>query len=194
MERFFDALDISSNIQRGLAAIQSIRGIPAAVMLVCLAVMNWFAIWPLVWYFDIDATREFSQTWAQTIIPTLPGYYAANIAWVVVAISLFPTFCEMFASRFARYGFILAGWLVFASASFDLVTDWPRAEQFTAPHTDIFAPLGFLSAPAFWLYRAVWLVMGSFGFEAWLAVTTILCFALLLNVFIGQRRARGEVA
>lgn len=191
MERIFDALDISSNIQRGLNAINSLYGIPAGVMLVCIAGMNWFAIWPLCWYFDIDATRTFAEDWSRIILPSLPAYYAASIGAVVAAISLFPTFCEMFASRLARYGFVLASWLVFASAAFDLVTDWPRVRDFTAPHNDIFAPLGFLSAPAFWLYRAAWLVMGSFGFEAWLAVTTILCFALVLRIFIAPRRVGG---
>ncbi len=37
----------------------------------------------------------------------------------MLALSLFPTFCEIFASWLARYGFILASWLVFASAAFD---------------------------------------------------------------------------
>ncbi len=192
MDRFFDALDISSNIQRGLAAIQSLSGIPALVMLICLAAMNYFAIWPLCWYFDIDATRSFSADWAAIIVPTLPMHYAERIGTVVMALSLFPTFCEMFASRLARYGFALASWLVYGSAAFDMVTDWPRTAAFTAMHEPLFAPMGMLATPAFYTYRAVILVMGSFGFEAWIAVTTILCVALLLKVFV--RPTRGARA
>lgn len=188
MDRFFDALDISSNIQRGLKAIESLSGIPALVMLLCLAGMNYFAIWPLCWYFDIDATRSFSADWANIIIPTLPMVYADKIGTVVMALSLFPTFCEMFASRLARYGFVLAGWLVYASAAFDMVTDWPRAKEFTAAHEAAFDPMGPLALPAFWSYRAGMLVMGSFGFEAWIAVTSIVCVALLLKVFIRPSR------
>ena len=190
MDRFFDALDISSNIQRSLKAIDGLYGIPALVMMVCLIAMNYWAIWPLAWFFDFDATRSFAETWASIIIPSLPAHYAGRIGGIVLALSLFPTFCEMFASRLARYGFVLAGWLVFASAAFDLVTDWPRAQQFTAPHEFLFAPLGWLAGPAFWLYRAAVLVMGSFGFEAWLAVTSIVCFALLLKVFIVHKTKR----
>lgn len=191
MDKFFDSLDISSNIEKGLKAVNGMRGIPAGVMATCFTLMNYWAIWPLVWYFDYDATRSYVTDGVAVIAPSLPGVYVVSVGSVVMALSLFPTFCEMFASRLARFGFTLAGWLVYASAAFDLVTDWPRVRAFTAAHEAAFSGWGWLATPLFWLYRAGMLVMGSFGFEAWLAVTVVLTGALLLQMFIKSKPARS---
>jgi hypothetical protein len=193
---FWDAIDVSSNIRRGLAAVRGINGFPALVLMFALGGINFGLFW-LVWTFDISSTLDWSDHAAQTIATmtdtasvAVMGQYAG---YVVLALTLMPTLVELFGSIFAKQQIVFASALVFCFSLFDMITDWPRVVTFFDAFTGAAftgGPLGWL---AFYLLRIAWLFMASFGFEALLVVFTVCMVALLLQFAIG-RAPRGRLA
>jgi hypothetical protein len=193
---FWDAIDVSTNIKRGLTAIRGISGLPALILFAALAGINFGLFW-LVWTFDIASTLDWSDqaankiaSMSNTSAAPMMGQYAG---YVVLALTLLPTLTELFGSIFAKAQIVFASWLVFAFSLFDMLTDWPRVVEFFDGFTmaaDGGGPLGWL---AFYALRIVWLFMASFGFEALLVVFAVCMVALLLQ-FSASRKGGAAAA
>lgn len=180
MNAFFDAIDLSTNLERGLRAVRPVTGLPALILAIALSLIC-AALVPLVWYFDIGATVDWTASAIDTILPTLPAQLAELATLFVLAITVLPTLVELFGSRFALIGIRVAAGLVYAFSLFDAVTDWPRASAFVDAYAGAFARLGLLATPALWLARILFLFLASFGFELLLIIFAICAMALFLN-------------
>lgn len=190
---FWDAIDVSANIRRGLVAVHGVGGLPALILMLALGGINYGLFW-LVWTFDISSTLDWSNTAAETIAAmtdtasvAVVGQYAG---YVVLALTLMPTLVELFGSIFAKQQIVFASALVFTFSLFDMITDWPRVVQFFDAFTGAAergGPLGWL---AFYMLRIGWLFMASFGFEALLVVFGVCMVALLLQFATGARGGR----
>jgi hypothetical protein len=190
---FLDAIDLSSNIERGLAAVRGVRGLPALILgaalsLICVALL------PLVWYFDIDATLMASDSALGIVLPSLPVEAVGMAAFITLGLTLLPTLVELFGARFAAVGIRVASALVYLFSAFDMLTDWPRVVEFCGVFRERFDGMGFAAGLGFWLFRLLFLFLASFGFELLLVVFAVCALALLLNGAAGGQRAamRGE--
>lgn len=196
MHRFWDAIDISTNIRRGLTAIRGVTGLPALVLMVALGFINYGLFW-LVWAFDIGSTLNWSSRAAEQINAMVGGSAGAEIGqyagYVVLSITLLPTLVELFGSIFAKAQIVFASGLVFALSLFDMLTDWPMVVQFFDSFTDAADSGGAFGWLAFYLMRILWLFMASFGFEALLVVFSV-CMVALLFQFGGSARRGGAQA
>ena len=189
MRWFLEFLDLSENIQRGIGAVRHVRGINAMIMSVVLVLLC-IALAPLIWFFDVDATSDWTQAGMAILLPELPPEMQQMLWLIVMALTIMPTLIELFGSRFAIANISAAAWLVYMFSAFDAITDWPRVEQFWAafrPAFDAFGPFGL---PIFWTIRAVWLFMASFGFESLFVVFGCAAVVCLLNV--GGQRAYAQ--
>ena len=180
MNWFFDSIDLSTNLERGLRAVRSIYGLPALILAIALGGICAGLI-PLVWYFDIGATVDWSEQAVTTVLPTLPASLVEGAALFALALSLMPTLVELFGSRFALVGIRVAAGLVYAFSLFDAVTDYPRVNAFIEAYRPAFEQLGLFTIPALWLAKVLFLFLASFGFEMLLVVFAVCALALLLN-------------
>jgi hypothetical protein len=190
MHSFWSAIDVSDNLQKSLAAIRGIRGLNAAILAAALGGVSYGLFW-LVWYFDVGATLDWTQTAVGIVAPSIPASMAGAAGALVLAITLLPTLIELFTARFAREGIIAAGGLVFAFSLFDMITDWPRVVVFMDAYAGAFDRLGFLRWPVFHITRLLWLFMASFGFELLFIVFAVTAFALLLQAKGAGRHGAG---
>lgn len=193
MNWFLDSIDLSANIERGLAAVRGVRGLPALILggaltLICVALL------PLVWYFDIDATLMASDQALNTIMPSLPVEVTSVAALVTLGLTLLPTLVELFGARFAAVGIRVAAALVYLFSIFDMLTDWPRVVEFCGVFRERFDGMGVLAGFGFFLFRLLFLFLASFGFELLLVVFAVCALALLLNGMTGQRGMRRAEA
>jgi hypothetical protein len=191
MNGFLDAIDLSENVSRGIAAVRGLRGLPALIAAAALG-MICVALAPLVWYFDIDATIYATDTAVNIIVPTLPPEWASAAALVALGLSLLPTLIELFGARFAMAGIRVAAGMVYFFSAFDALTDWPRVAEFCSAYRQHFDGLGLLAVPAFVLFRALFLFMATFGFELAIIVFAVCAFACMLQS--GARTARAPAA
>lgn len=193
MNWFLDSIDLSANIQRGLAAVRGITGLPALILggaltLICVALL------PLVWYFDIDATLMASDQALSVILPSLPYEIASMAALVTLGLTLLPTLVELFGARFAAAQIRVAAALVYLFSAFDMLTDWPRVVEFCGTFRERFDGMGPLAGVGFWLFRLLFLFLASFGFELLLVVFAVCALALLIGGMAGNRAAARTAA
>lgn len=189
MNGFLDAIDLSANLERGLRAIRGIIGLPALVLGLALALIC-VGLSPLIWFFDLDATLQATEQARQFVLPTLPAALADSVALIALALTLLPTFVELFGARFATVGIRVAAGLVYFFSAFDALTDWPRVQQFMEAYRSWFDGLGFFATPAFWVVRGLFLFMATFGFEVIFVVFAVCAMVLLIN----SRRAPAPSA
>jgi MFS family permease len=190
---FFDMLDFSEVVERALDSVRSVRGIPALVMACLLTWVN-YALLPWIWHFDLESTAAWVSQ-ALTLLENDPadilGFLMEQDEWVAVSqqyyttglaftgMLLVPTIIVMLGARFARFRVHLASVLVFAMASIDLVTDWPRVRDACALLLPTFEQIPLIGWPLFWLFRLLCLFAASFGIEMWFAVTAV-CIVFLI--------------
>lgn len=180
MNAFLDSIDLSENIARGLAAIRGIRGLPALILGIALSLIC-VALAPLIWYFDIDSTLRATDVAVNTIVPTIPYEYVATASLVALGLTLMPTLVEMFGARFAAVGIRVAAGLVYFFSVFDAITDWPRVHEFMEAYRVSFDGLGWFAGIAFWVVRALFLFMATFGFELLFVVFAVCALALVIS-------------
>ena len=180
MNAFLDAIDLSSNLERGLAAIRGIRGLPALILGIALALIC-VALAPLIFYFDIGSTLSATDVAVNTIIPTIPYEYASAASLVALGLTMLPTLVELFGSRFAVVGIRVAAGLVYFFSVFDAITDWPRVHEFMEAYRASFDGLGWFAGIAFWVVRALFLFMATFGFELLFVVFAVCALALVIS-------------
>jgi hypothetical protein len=180
MNAFLDSIDLSSNLERGLAAIRGIRGLPALILGIALALIC-VALAPLIFYFDIGSTLSATDVAVSTILPTIPYEYASAASLVALGLTMLPTLVELFGSRFAVVGIRVAAGLVYFFSVFDAITDWPRVSEFMDAYRASFDGLGWFAGIAFWVVRALFLFMATFGFELLFVVFAVCAFALVIS-------------
>lgn len=186
MNAFLDSIDLSENIQRGLAAVRGVRGMAAFVMAVALSLIC-VALGPLVWYFDIDATIYATDIAVNVIVPTLPMEWAQASMLVALGLSMLPTLIELFGARFAMIGIRVAAALVYFFSAFDALTDWPRVAQFCEAYRSQFDGLGLFAGLAFLAFRLLFLFLATFGFELLFVVFAVCALACLVNSGAGRK-------
>jgi hypothetical protein len=177
---FFDAIDLSENLKRGLSAVRTITGLPALILAFALSALC-IGLAPLIWYFDVGATLDWTNIAVRHLAPTIPAQLAAYSSVFVLILTLMPTLVELFATRFALVGIRVAAGLVYAFSLFDAVTDWPRVVAFMDAYRGAFDGLGIFAGLAFFVVRLLWLFLASFGFEVLFVVFAVCTLALLLN-------------
>lgn len=187
MNWFLDSIDLSANIERGLAAIRGMRGLGALILAVALTLVC-IALAPLIWYFDLDATLYATEIAQQVVLPSLPGEWAQAAGWLALGLTILPTLVELFGSKFAQVGIRVAAALVYLFSVFDAVTDWPRVEEFCNAYARYFDGLGLFAGPAFFAFRALFLFLATFGFEVVFVVFAVCALALYAN----SGRGRGK--
>jgi hypothetical protein len=189
MNAFLDAIDLSENISRGVAAVRGLRGLSALITAAALGLIC-VALAPLCWYFDIDATLAATDTAVSIVVPTLPGEWASAASLVALGLTLMPTLIELFGARFAMAGIRVAAGLVYFFSAFDALTDYPRVAAFCEAYRAWFEGLGVLAGIAFFVFRALFLFLATFGFELLFVVFAVCAFACLAQA--GRRRSTVE--
>lgn len=182
---FWDAIDVSENIARGLTAVRGVRGLNAIVLALALGIINYGLFW-LILTFDIGATLEWTDEAAKSVdralgSSTIPLEVASAAGYVVLALTLLPTLVELFGARFAKVGIAFASGLVFAFSLFDMITDWPRVAEFFDSFRGAAEEAGIIGWALFYVLRIGWLFMASFGFEALFIIFSVCILALLLQ-------------
>jgi hypothetical protein len=190
MERFFEAIDISEQLTRGMRAVRTVpAGMPSLLLAGMLIAINVF-LWPLIWYLDLDSTRAFGEGLGDVIATSGAPLPAPVLGWVLLGSLLVFTLLELVTPLLARHGVGVAAWLGWLALLIDAYTDYPRVatlleprySEFTTRAGDFFGPLLFMAA------RIVVLFFASIGLELWFAVTSVLAIALLLKGLAGSRR------
>jgi hypothetical protein len=190
------ALDISDQVERGLGLVRTITNPIASFLLAAILTAINIILWPWIWYFDIDATREFGAAHARMIqqmpVP-VPVPDPALVGLLLAGGLLLPTLVEMGAPVLSRYGVAIAGWLFWICVAVDAYTDYPRVAAFLEPY----APTGgWWQVPFFFVARMVLLFFATLGLEFWFAVASVLVLALILRGLSlsaggGRRRRRA---
>lgn len=182
---FYEMIDLSENLDRGLRAVKGMKGLSAIVMGTALFAIV-LGLVPLVWYLDIDSTRWATERAVNVMIPQLPPDLVLLVSVIAVCVSLLPSLIELFGSKFA-FNIKFAGFLVFASSLFDMITDWPRVQQLMSAFSDSFdaVPLG-LGFLVHWALHIPFLFLASFGFEMLAIIFAVVGAVLLVNGFMGD--------
>lgn len=190
MERFFDAIDLSENLKRGINAIRPLHGLPALISALPIALVS-FLFLTLAWHFDLQPTFAWTQVAVAKLQPTFAGQFAQYLPVLIFTLTMLPTLIELFTVRFARADIALAQWAVYFFVVFDLVTDWPAASDFIDGYvaTGVFDRLGLLYYLAIYFCKVAWLMFASFGFEMLGFVFAICALGLLANSQRGMARA-----
>lgn len=191
MRGFLSAIDLSDNLGRSLQAIRGIRGIHAYILSIALLIIC-IALWPLLWYFDIESTLQWTDRAAKQLAPTLGPSLIEYLDWFTLAITILPTMIELFGSRFARVGIRMAGILVYALSLFDMITDRPRAWAFVESYQDALVGLGAFQGPVELMLKVLFLFLSSFGFELLFIIFAITAIALLMQGALGPSPTRRE--
>ena len=189
MDKFFEAIDISEQLTRGLRAVRTVpAGVPSLLLAAMLVAINIF-LWPLIWYLDLDSTREFGEGLGDVITASGAPLPAPVLGWVLLGSLVIFTLLELSTPLLARHGVTIAAWLGWLALVIDSYTDYPRVAtlleprygEFTTQAGEIAGLLLFLAA------RIVVLFFATIGLELWFAVTCVLAIALLLKGLAGGR-------
>jgi hypothetical protein len=186
MEAFFDAIDVSTNIDRGLKVVRNVQGLSAFIMMVVLFGLC-YILAPWIWFFDLDSTVVWTEMAMKQVEPTLPKQVASVLGTAVLGVTLLPTLVEMFTSRFASAGIKMAGILVYGFSLFDMITDRPRVWAFIDGFEGAFEGLGLLEWPVSMAVKILFLFLASFGFEALFVV-----FGVAGIYCLSQLKPRGR--
>jgi uncharacterized membrane protein YhdT len=175
------AMDLANNASKAVRGFAPIRGVMALLMALPFAAISFGLFW-LVWFFDLSTTVEYTEQVTRLIVPIAPPEMLAAAGYIALSLTLLPTLFELFGSQLALRGVHLAGWLLLALLIFDGMTDMPRVNEFCT----LFLPLieanfgaGWASWAVFHVFRALWLVMATIGFELLFLVFAILTLQML---------------
>ncbi|NJL06682.1 MAG: hypothetical protein HC911_17625, partial [Chloroflexaceae bacterium] len=140
-----------------------------------------FILIPFIWYFDVDATRAFTEQHTALVlgafVPELSPSIPAMLGILAAGMLALPTLIEMGFPILARWGVVLAGWLFWFAVLLDAITDYPRVEQFL----NGYALSEWWHHPVLWGSHVGLLFFATIGFEFVFAVTSVIVFALVLR-------------
>ena len=191
MNWLYDLMDLPENLQRALGIMRPIRGISAGVMAAVLLFLCWL-MWPWLWYFDVESTAVWTEkamivlsgTLSNAGMPALDTY-ATNASWFVTGATFLPTLIELFTVRFAQGGIKAATTLVLFFSTFDLVTDWPRVNEFVNS-------LGISNGLIAFALKIPLLILASFGLQSLFIIFAVCGAVLLMNVRQDRSAAAGR--
>lgn len=183
---FYDFIDVNSNVSRAERVARQVDNgftslVNAAVMLVLFAVSL-----ALAWYFDFESTFDGLEALREVVIPALPEATVHLASFLIIAITVTPTFLELFASGYAKANVAIIKMAVLGFSAFDVITDIPRAKAFIDSfqhHFDLLGPL--IGWVAHWLVFFGFLLFATVGFQL-----AAVLFAFLTVMFI--RKATGD--
>lgn len=177
MRWFFELIDLSTNLERGLHIVHNLYGLPALVMGVALTMVT-VGLLPLVWFLDIDSTLDYAGPALQQVLPVLPDWALPYSVVLVFALTMLPTFIELFTARFAVY-IRGAAFLVYGFAILDAVTDYPRVKLVLDAYKIYFDGMGIVGVVLYWIMHPIGLLLASFVFEVLVvvfAICAVMCF------------------
>lgn len=179
---FWDALDLSNNIERAIVAVRDVKGMARVAMLISLVIIN-YALFHLVWYFDLYPTLQWAKAWGSRIVPTITwGIHLSQ--FIVLSMTLAPTLVELTSARFSRAKLKLMSILVITFIAFDFITDWPYAREFLKLHVDLFAQFGAFATLVEWIVSVLFAILASIGFEvAFVALMSAMLHLALYPIF-----------
>lgn len=186
---FFQLIDLTLNIQRGLQAIKGIKGGVAALMAVGLTILA-CGLAPLVWFFDISATLDYADPLVRELLPTLPDTTIAFTSFLVLSLTVMPTIVELLMPRIGAQvpG---AAFLVFLFCVVDGITDYPRVEQTLTVYAPHFTQLGWIGQILWWMLHPVLLLFATFLLELLFVLCWVLVLGLILQIAsIDARKGR----
>lgn len=186
---FWDCIDISENIKRAEAtARRHPNGLHAWMMVVAMTVMT-VITFALAWKFDFESTLIGMTTLRDTVLEGLPASVMKFSIYIAFALTLAPTFIELFTASFAKADIKIIQVLIIAFTGFDLITDIPRAMTFTNQLQANFDQLGPLFGwVGYWVFFLFWLFLSTIGFEL-----VMIIFAFLAIVYFIKALAGDEV-
>jgi hypothetical protein len=188
MKWFFELIDLSTNLDRGLGVVRNLYGLSALVMGIALLGIS-VGLAPLVWFLDIDSTLDYAAPALNQVLPTLPSWALPYSVLMVFALTMLPTLIELFTAKFAMQ-IKGAAFLVYGFAILDAVTDYPRVKMLMDAYKVYFDGLGMLGKPLWWLMHPIGLLLASFVFEVLVVVFSICAFVCFVQS--QYRVARGR--
>lgn len=194
MDRFFESIDLSVQLQRALAAV---RSIPNGIASLIMGLLFWgicYVIWPWIWFLDLDATRAFGEEKAAIVAQSgVPFFDPTVLGWSLLGGLLLFTLIELGSPILARFGVSLAAWLLWTALAIDAYTDFPRVDEVMQVSYSWFIQEAgsFWGTGLFWLARAGLLFMATIGLELAFLLLLICGIALLLKAFGGGKGRRA---
>src|SRR5688572_19144447 len=118
----WDMVDISENMGRIEDWTFTIsNGLAAAIHAVVFLVLSAAAL-ALTWYFDLESTIEGMRGVTSVVVPSLPVQVARFTWYVTLAITLMPTFLEIFTGGLAKFNVKIIQVAIILFTLFDMVT------------------------------------------------------------------------
>lgn len=187
MNSFWDAIDISENLNRTMSVVRRMSGVPAwAFGVICLFML--VATSALAWTFDIQSTLAATDTIRVRVGGSVPGRFAQYLGWIFFALTIAPTMIEIGGAAFAKAGSTPWQWLVVALSIFDLWTDARPVNEFLYASWFFFEQFGAFTYPVYWVAWVLWLACSSFFFE----MVSICLFVAVIGLFLRGFTGRGE--
>lgn len=184
---FWDCIDISENIKRAEAtARRHPNGLGAWMNAAAMTVLTIIAL-VLAWKFDFESTIIGMSTLRDTVLEGLPASVLKFSVYIVFALTLAPTFIEMFTSAYAKADIKIIQILIIAFTGFDLVTDIPRAMTFTTQLQANFDQLGpIFGWIGYWVFFLFWLFLSTIGFELSMIIFGFLAIVYTIKALAGD--------
>ncbi len=195
LEWFWDLIDISENLGRATRMLEKqpggftfnvIHAIGYGVMTLVFANLAWVFDIQSTWN-ALEITRNFAGGGAQQFPAALASLSLGNLA--LLAITLAPTFTEIFGAAFAKAQIGLAQAIIVALSIFDVVTDIPTVTLYLQAHGPYFDTLGIFGWPTYFVAFVGWLFLSTFGFELF---TILLAWATIASVLKALDGKRGQ--
>lgn len=162
----WDMIDISENMGRIEDWTMTISNGGSALVHLGVFLFLSAAAGALTWFFDIESTIQGMSGITNVVIPSLPGQIAHLSWYVILALTLMPTFLEIFTAGMAKYNIKIIQLSIIAFTLFDMITDIPRAYQRALEMWPQIEVMGWgLSHIVYWTYFIFWLFFSTLGFE-----------------------------
>ena len=181
-----DAFDLSENLTKAFIAVERMNGSVALLMSGIFGLLA-IGIFPLMWYFDIDSTLEWSVVLMDYIAPSLPVGTDVLIVTFIIALTLIPTLIEVGTARLAIHRIGMLKFLIFFFCTFDLVTDYPRIDaMFNDPKLHALIGDSFLAQ---YVAKYALLFIASFVLEMFFVIFIVLFVYLFAKSIYGYAAA-----
>lgn len=183
---FYDFIDSNTNMARAERVARQVdNGFTSLVNAVVMGILFLVSL-ALAWYFDFESTFDGLEALREVVIPALPEATVHLASFLIIAITVTPTFLELFAGAYAKANVVVIKMAVLGFSAFDVITDIPRAKAFIDSfqhHFDLLGPL--VGWVAHWIVFFGFLLFATVGFQL-----AAVIFAFLTLMFL--RKATGD--
>lgn len=192
---FWDAIDISNNINRAQVFLRKVEPGFMTWFYICGFVFLASGMATLAWYFDLDSTIQATSQFRSTVVEAIPS---AQMEWgwyLVLVFTLLPTAMEIFSAGFAKEKIAVLQIAVIALCIFDMVTDMPRVGSFLATYDAYFQNMlpgspqiiqSVVGGITYAITYCLMLFMATFGFEMGTVVLVVSAILLFLREIFGS--------